>query len=480
MKLVSGGGGGSGGSNSSVHYFYGLGSTGNGRSGGRLLIESEKPSAALYNPSGIVITAGQSVRSYLVDGVLSQALSDSQLTTVNVTDATHYEIRSYHIGQVTNASSAAGPWTVSNPGGYFKKTIVENPGPIPIADTEDDGLYHTERTGQSFGYELPVVTGDYLVTLHFCENFQDGAGARKFDVSAEGAVVLDGYDIFAAAGGANIARRETFPVTVGDGALNLGFATVLYQAEVSGIEVSKAPVAEIANTDDDALYQTERTGDFACDLALPNGDYAVVLEFAERYYDAAGARVFNVAEMNLSNPQNPALLLDHFDIRAAAGARDTAVTRTLPVAVTDGQLNLRFAGVTRMPRLAALRVYQVVNGQPASLVAAINAGGGAFTAADGTAYSADAGFTGGAAESAGGGDLVAIHAGGEELTAADGTVFASDTGYSGGKSLFSGGTGVRFTEMESGAVKQVYDFSWAVDPLSGKFGDVTMASGAVS
>src|SRR6202011_6137559 len=69
----------------------------------------------------------------------------------------------------------------------------------------------------------------------------------------------------------------------------------------------------IQNTSDPALYQTERYGQFTYNFAVPNGNYTVLLKFAEIYWTQAGQRIFNV-----SINGNP--VLTNFDILATAGA----------------------------------------------------------------------------------------------------------------------------------------------------------------
>ena len=59
-----------------------------------------------------------------------------------------------------------------------------------------------------------------------------------FDVLAENVVVLDDYDIVAAAGGGQIAVTETFTVEVTDGGLDLFFVRVTGQAMISAISVT--------------------------------------------------------------------------------------------------------------------------------------------------------------------------------------------------------------------------------------------------
>ncbi|UOQ68635.1 malectin [Hymenobacter volaticus] len=108
----------------------------------------------------------------------------------------------------------------------------------PIAGTNDDALYQTERWG-SMTYNLPVSNGTYTVKLHFAEIYWSAPGQRVFDVSAEGTKVLSAYDILKKVG-QNTATTETFTVNVTDGQLTLAFAPGASGADepkVSAIEV---------------------------------------------------------------------------------------------------------------------------------------------------------------------------------------------------------------------------------------------------
>ncbi|WP_375436353.1 malectin domain-containing carbohydrate-binding protein [uncultured Hymenobacter sp.] len=259
--------------------------------------------------------------------------------------------------------------------------------PETIAGTPDDALYQTERYG-SFTYNLPVPNGQYTVKLHFAELYWNTAGQRVFNVAAEGTTVLNAYDIVQKVGPLT-ATTETFPVTVTDGVLSLAFAPGAMgvdQPKVSAIEVLEgmptavlrlkaggdalttsfgrfaadqyfaggsdfAATAPIAGTEDDALYQTERYGNFLYSLPVPNGTYTVKLHFAELYWNTAGQRVFDVAAEGTT-------VLRAYDIVQKVGPL-TATTESFAVTVTDGVLSLAFAtgaaGVDQ-PKVSAIEV----------------------------------------------------------------------------------------------------------------------------
>lgn len=106
-----------------------------------------------------------------------------------------------------------------------------------IANTTDDSLYQYYRNGV-MSYAIPLGTaGSYTVTLKFNEPSKTAANLRKFDVTMEGSLVLDDFDIYATAGGKNIALDQSFAVTVSDGYLNIAFSQVTDNPIVSAIQV---------------------------------------------------------------------------------------------------------------------------------------------------------------------------------------------------------------------------------------------------
>ena len=108
---------------------------------------------------------------------------------------------------------------------------VTNPAP--------QAVYQTDRVG-NFTYTIPNLTAgtSYTVRLHFAEIYWTAAGKRTFNVSINGSQVLSNFDIFATAGGANIAVIEQFSATAGaTGTIAIQFTTVKDNAQLNGLEV---------------------------------------------------------------------------------------------------------------------------------------------------------------------------------------------------------------------------------------------------
>jgi predicted esterase len=112
---------------------------------------------------------------------------------------------------------------------------------------------------------------------------------------------------------------------------------------------------DLDNTDDDALYNNWRFGNFAYHLPVYPGAYTVELHFADTYNSAPGQRIFNVAIEG-------ATVLPDFDIIATAGA-NVAVIRTFDVNVADGVLDIALSnGSVGNARLDAFRVIRLGDG----------------------------------------------------------------------------------------------------------------------
>jgi hypothetical protein len=100
--------------------------------------------------------------------------------------------------------------------------------PQGIEGTTDDPLYQAIRyLNGTFSYKFDnIPLGTYEITLYFIEPSINGIGGRLFDVTVEGSVLLDNYDIFANAGGLFTAATETLFTPVSDGQLTIEFSSV--------------------------------------------------------------------------------------------------------------------------------------------------------------------------------------------------------------------------------------------------------------
>ena len=150
-------------------------------------------------------------------------------------------------GSYTNAE---GTWYTDTGSGLFRPSTAkaENPGNTEIFGTDDDQLYWTYRGNvgsapqdqRQLIYNLPVNAGTYTVTLYFAERFWEAPSKRVFDVSIEGQLRLDDFDIFSASGGKNTAITRTFSnIQVTDGNLTIVFDPSMDYASIAAIKVTK-------------------------------------------------------------------------------------------------------------------------------------------------------------------------------------------------------------------------------------------------
>ena len=118
---------------------------------------------------------------------------------------------------------------------------VTNPAP--------QAVYQHERYGNMKYTFNGLTTGaSYKVRLHWAEIYFNAANSRKFNVLVNGTQVLTNFDIFASAGGQNIAIIREYTVAPVAGSIGLVFTNgTVDQAKIDGIEIILQPPAAPAN-----------------------------------------------------------------------------------------------------------------------------------------------------------------------------------------------------------------------------------------
>ncbi|MBO3128721.1 malectin domain-containing carbohydrate-binding protein [Dermatophilus congolensis] len=275
------------------------------------------------------------------------------------------------------------------------------PASQPITNTNDPDLYRYEVYGLT-GTTIPLPTaGRYNVTIATAEPYWKAKGKRVFDITAEGATVVDDLDIYATAG-YSTAHNITFTTNVTDGALDLKFLASVDKAIIAGITITPAapsapapapstatphnsftsrmvasptPVTDksgnvwnrwsatlgtnrvdrglrgidIQGTDDDEVYRTYVQNPRGYALDVPGkGRYKVRLAMVENTYWNKGGRVFDVLAEDTT-------VVKDIDITAAVGPR-TAYDVTFETNVTDGILDLTFRATAGTPTISAIEV----------------------------------------------------------------------------------------------------------------------------
>ncbi len=119
-----------------------------------------------------------------------------------------------------------------------------------VANPAPQAVYQSERYG-NFSYDVPDLRpyGLYTVRLDEAEIYYDQAGARQFNVEINGQTVLTNYDIFAAAGGMNIAVAPSFAAQAdADGQIFVTFtAGAADAAKLDGLEILPRTAPAVAS-----------------------------------------------------------------------------------------------------------------------------------------------------------------------------------------------------------------------------------------
>jgi hypothetical protein len=120
--------------------------------------------------------------------------------------------------------------------GFFTGGHIDSFSGNAVANTADDALYHSARSGQS-AYTVPLADGDYTVLLQFAETFFTAGNKRVFSTTIEGSLVIGDLDLFATAPGKWVAYDRVFRASVTGGQLDLGFSASVNNALLNGFVV---------------------------------------------------------------------------------------------------------------------------------------------------------------------------------------------------------------------------------------------------
>jgi hypothetical protein len=117
-----------------------------------------------------------------------------------------------------------------------------------------------------------------------------------------------------------------------------------------GGDVVERPELAIANTKDQALYQSEHYSMAGFSCKVPNGKYTAKLHFCETFegITGAGERVFS---FNVQGHE-----FKDFDVFVKAGGAARAYVETVPVEVTNGVFKIDFVSNVENPQINAIEI----------------------------------------------------------------------------------------------------------------------------
>ncbi len=131
-------------------------------------------------------------------------------------------------------------WRESVEYGFLDGSVTNLGGTLPIANTEDDELYRTERWGLVL-YRVRVPNARYRVSLLLAENYFNAAQQRSFDVTIEGRRAVEALDLYREVGAHTAFVKIVNEVEVVDGILDVHFAAVKDQPLLNGLLVEATP-----------------------------------------------------------------------------------------------------------------------------------------------------------------------------------------------------------------------------------------------
>jgi hypothetical protein len=117
-----------------------------------------------------------------------------------------------------------------------------------------------------------------------------------------------------------------------------------------GGDVIARPDLQIANTTQPDIYRSEHYSMDSFAYKLPNGKYQVKLHFCETYegITGPGQRVFTFDVQGKT--------FKDFDVWVKAGGFARPYVETVPVEITDGQLNIKFTPQVENPQINAIEI----------------------------------------------------------------------------------------------------------------------------
>jgi beta-glucanase (GH16 family) len=189
------------------------------------------PTATSYTDTGL---ASCSTYYYVVSATNSYGESTNSIEAAATLGPYYFAVNS--------GGSAAGTFVADTDvtGGTIAATSTATIITASVTNPAPQAVYKTERYNNcqyTFG---GLTTGRiYTVRLHEAEIYWNGAGKREFNVFINGSQVLTNFDIFAAAGGENIAVVRQYSVMPkSNGQISITFSNgAVDDAKSSGIEI---------------------------------------------------------------------------------------------------------------------------------------------------------------------------------------------------------------------------------------------------
>jgi len=204
---------------------------------------------------------------------------------------------------------------------------------------------------------LPIAAGA-LVILSGCQSAS--TSSSKSSAASPAPAVTSPAPAAATAPAPSEPRAATIRIKAGGGPLKDSTGVSwLADTGFSGGDVIERADLPIANTKQPEIYRSEHYSMDSFTQKLPNGKYEVKLHFCETFegISGPGERVFTFDVEGKTYKD--------FDVWAKAGGGARAYVETVPVEITDGQLDIKFTPQAENPQINGIEIIPVL--QSASL-----------------------------------------------------------------------------------------------------------------
>lgn len=111
----------------------------------------------------------------------------------------------------------------------------------------------------------------------------------------------------------------------------------------------------ISGTEEDSVFQSERYNMAGYRVRVPNGKYDIKLLFAEKFYDTAGARIFDVYIEH-------ARVLNNLDVFAQVGKNAACIKNVTNIVVSDEALDIQFADLVNSAFISGIIITPTTTG----------------------------------------------------------------------------------------------------------------------
>lgn len=215
---------------------------------------------------------------------------------------------------------------------------------------DDDGasnLSYSVASNSNTAVVSGVTISGSTITIRYAANAVGSSNITIRATDGDGAYVQDVFTATVTDPGSTPAF--SLYINSGGNDLTYGSQTWVADRNYSGGSGYSAGNA-INGTTSDAIYQTERYGNFSYAIPVSSGVYTVKLHFAEIFFNSSNSRVFNV------NIENGKGTLSNYDIYAEVGQNTMAVKQFPGISVTDGTLNIQFTSIKDNAKVSGIEI----------------------------------------------------------------------------------------------------------------------------